>query len=461
MFMQMAGRAHWFLFDVKNHIVLLNEMGVDVAELQTRYEALREEIPREQREGNDAWMRLEQDVVDLDEATEPGGPSVLEEIRALRPSDRVDRYDETLGDDVLADKIHAGWLGRVIGCTLGKPVESFLAEEDSPPRLKEYLQRGGQWPLIGYTREASVVPYWTHLRDDKGMPKWFNNTGSWAALAERLQYAPADDDIQYTGIALRKMQERGRRFDARGTLAYLNWAFSGHNEKAAVRRNLAMGMDFPRATRFMNTTREWITPEIRADLYGLACPGAPEAAAGLAFHDGAATASENGIYGGMFMAAAIAAAFVEDEPRAIIRRGLEQIPAECRLAREIHNTLETVDRNGDDVDKTLAEVYQRLKHYFCIALVNNCCFIVAGLAHAGRDFTKAIGYSVMAGLDTDCNGANAGTIAGVMLGRAGIDAHWTEPLHDTVDLALPHCQRTTISALAEQTLQLLKDHPLP
>jgi ADP-ribosylglycohydrolase len=256
------------------------------------------------------------------------------------------------------------------------------------------------------------------------------------------------------------MQERGRHFDAYVTLAYLNWGTGGHHMKEVIRRNLAAGMDFPRASRFMNTTREWITPQIRINLYGLVCPGAPEAAAVLAYHDAVATHSENGIYGAMFMAAAIAAAFVEDDPQALIQRGLEQIPADCRLAREIRNTLDAVDRNGNDVEKTLEETYQRMKHYFCISLINNCCLIVAALAHAGRDFTKAIGYTVMAGLDTDCNGTNAGTIAGVMLGRAAIDARWTEPLHDTVELNLPHCKRTTISDLAGQTFQVLKNHPL-
>lgn len=461
MYLQLANEKHWFLFDVKNHLVLLREMGVDTAELQQRYEMLRDEIPRDRREGNDQWMQLEQDVLDLDEATEPDAPCDLEGIRASRPVVRVDRYDGSLAEEVLIDKINAGWLGRVIGCTLGKPLESFLAEDDSPPRLKEYLQRGGQWPLTGYTREASVVPYWTHLKEEKGVPEWFNNTGGWAALDERLAFAPSDDDIQYTGIALRKMQEHGRHFTPHVTIAYLNWGGGGREMKPVIRRNLALGMNFPRASRFMNTTREWITPQIRADLYGLVCPGAPEAAAQLAYQDAVATHSENGIYGAMFMAAAIAAAFFEEEPCAIIQRGLEQIPTGCRLAREIQRTLETVDRNGNDVDKTLAEVYQRLKHYFCISLVNNCCLIVAALAHAGRDFTKAVGYTVMGGLDTDCNGANAGTISGVMLGRAGIDACWTEPLHDTVELNLPHCKRTTISGLAGQTLQLLKDHPMP
>jgi hypothetical protein len=460
MYIEIANRKRWIHFDVKNHIVLLNEMGADVAELQKRYESLRDEIPRDKREGDERWSRLEQDVIDLDEATEPEGPNELEAIMEARCADRIDRYDVKLDPDVLADKIHAGWLGRIIGCTLGKPVESFLAEEDSPPRLKKHLRQAGQWPLTDYASEAVCVPYWEYLRDEKEMPRWFGNQGAWKALKERIEFAPADDDIQYTGIALRKMQQQGRDFNESKTLAYLNWGFCGGKEKAAVNRNLSMGMDWRRATRFMNTTREWITPEIRADLYGLACPAAPEAAARLAFYDAAATGCDNGTYGGMFMAAAIASAFVETEPRAIIQRGLEQIPAHCRLADEIKNTLAIADRNGDDVDATLDEVYQRLKHYFCIALVNNCCFIVAGLAHAGADFTKAIGYSVMAGLDTDCNGANAGTIAGVMLGRQGIDSHWTRPLHDTVDLALPHCRRTTITDLAEQTLKLLADHPL-
>ena len=44
------------------------------------------------------------------------------------------------------------------------------------------------------------------------------------------------------------------------------------------------------------------------------------------------------------------------------------------------------------------------------------------------DYSKTVCLAVQCGFDTDCNGATAGSIIGMMVGCDGIDEKWTEPI---------------------------------
>lgn len=63
-----------------------------------------------------------------------------------------------------------------------------------------------------------------------------------------------------------------------------------------------------------NSSVQSIAAWTRADAWGYAAPGWPEKAAELAFKDASANHRRNGVYGSMFFAAAIAAAFAVDDP---------------------------------------------------------------------------------------------------------------------------------------------------
>lgn len=52
-------------------------------------------------------------------------PNELDAIRALRPERKQRAFALDLDQDALLDRFHGAWLGRSVGCALGKPVEGL------------------------------------------------------------------------------------------------------------------------------------------------------------------------------------------------------------------------------------------------------------------------------------------------------------------------------------------------
>ena len=75
-----------------------------------------------------------------------------------------------------------------------------------------------------------------------------------------------------------------------------------------------------------NPNLQGIAAWTRADSYGYVFPGNPEKAAALAYRDASINHRRNGVYGSMFMAAAISAAFTVDDPMEAVRIGPDRDP---------------------------------------------------------------------------------------------------------------------------------------
>ncbi len=184
-------------------------------------------------------------------------------------------------------------------------------------------------------------------------------------------------------------------------------------------------MKFPahRAGAANNPYCEWIGADIRADPWGYMAPGWPERAAEMAYTDASISHRRQGIYGEMFFAAAIAAAFATDDPVEALRIGLSEIPKNCTLARAVRWAL----RGSPDIREyrqARAAVDTRFKGMHPVHTINNACLTIWGLTIGGRDFTRVIGETVAMGLDNDCTAATAGSITGAVVGKRGIPEHW-------------------------------------
>jgi ADP-ribosylglycohydrolase len=368
----------------------------------------------------------------------------LEEIKGRRPQGPR-RLRLQLSDEHLLDRVKGGWLGRCIGCLLGKPVERWTKK-----MVEEYLRAGKAYPLDNYfpfLREG--VP--KYLLFPPGQVEW--TLGS-------IRKMVRDDDIDYTIMALHILEENGFGFTTKDVgdqwLNHFPYNSLFTAERVAY-KNLVNGILPPETATTNNPFNEWIGAQIRADLWGYVSPRMPEIAAEFAFRDAALSHVKEGVYGAMFFSSLIAAAFSTSNIEQLIRIGLSEIPAECEFAEMTKKVLawSKESRDWEEIWKMIDARYGKLPQ---LHTINNAAFVLLALIRGDRDFEKSVARAVMAGSDTDCNGATAGSIMGVILGAERIPEKWSNPLNDIIESDIVEFNSNSISKLAERTHTLARSN---
>ncbi|MFF0852622.1 ADP-ribosylglycohydrolase family protein [Streptomyces sp. NPDC003280] len=345
----------------------------------------------------------------------------------------------------LADRVHGGWLGRIAGNMLGKPVEQ--GEVWTRERIDRYLREADALPLTDYLPEPADPADAAALR-----PEWRQ------CVRGRVRGSCRDDDVDYAVLGLHLLETHGFGFSTEqvGDLWLLRLPYlQTFTAERAAYRNLANGLKPPLTATYDNPYQEWIGALIRADVHGWTCPGDPRRAASLARRDAVLSHTGNGVYGAMWAAALIASAFTARDVREALQSALAVIPASSRLARTVRRVM-SLHEARLAWEETLDTVSGETAGLGWIHTVPNAAVLTAGLLYGGGDFTRTVALTVRGGLDTDSNGATAGSVAGVMTGAAAIPARWTEPLRDTVRSAVFGFDGVRISALAERTVRLAR-----
>jgi len=307
-----------FLNAIRQEIVQRRHEGCDVEAIEKRVE-----IAIKKSDGLRA-VELHNILCDL-ESLQPlesfpyTEPSTLDEIRAERP-DGPRRMELNLTDNQMLDRIHGAWLGRAAGCVLGKPVERGWNKD----QIDSYLQFAKALPLNDYIPLVEGHPDGLKL-DSPGYPSTNCTRG-------RVHYATIDDDLDYTVLGLHILESYGPDFTSRNVAETLLDRLPDINLfwplKIMAYRKL---LNNP-STTWQHHQNERIGGQIHADPWGYSAPGWPEKAAEFAFRDVSLSNVKNGIYGGMFVAAMLAAAFVTSDVEEVIKIGLSEIPRNCRLA---------------------------------------------------------------------------------------------------------------------------------
>lgn len=347
-----------------------------------------------------------------------------------------------LGTD-LADRVLGGWLGRIAGNMLGKPVEQ--GDHWTRDRIDRYLRQTGALPLTDY------LPAPTDESDGFALrPEWRQ------CARGHIHGSCRDDDVDYAVLGLDLLETYGFGFTTEQVgdqwLLRLPYLQTFTAERVAY-RNLANGLKPPLTATYDNPYQEWIGALIRADVYGWTRPGAPRDAASLARRDAVLSHTGNGVYGAMWAAALIAAAFTAPTARSALGTALTVIPASSRLARTVRRVL-SLHETGLGWEDTLVTLSEETSGLGWIHTIPNAAVLTAGLLYGDGDFTRTITLTVRGGLDTDSNGATAGSVAGVLCGAEAIPPQWKDPLEDTVRSAVFGFDRAQISELAERTVRL-------
>lgn len=352
-------------------------------------------------------------------------PNGIDDIR--HESSWVEDSPPTLDADDAASRVASGFLGRVCGCVLGKPIE-VRADSDT---LRAAFSAAGEWPIDDYVSER--------VQTVGGLPRLHR---SWVeSVRERLAYVPPDDDIHYTILGMLALERHGIGFTQEDLVDLwvnslpVRWTF-GPERTTMVKLGQWL-LDRPpsqlepaQLASAFNPGEELCGAMIRADAFGYASPGRPAQAAELAWRDASLTHRRTGIYGSMFIAAAVALAFTTEDPLDLCGQALRFVPRRSRFHHIVSDSLRQVAEARDWEDAYLRIHGKYGEYTHCMVLQE-----VGTLINTLR-FASSVGdgicLQVMQGNDTDSFGATAGSLLGIRFGSAGLDPRWTAPFNDTI-----------------------------
>jgi ADP-ribosylglycohydrolase len=342
-------------------------------------------------------------------------------------------------------RIQTAFLGRVCGCMLGKAFEIDVTMEE----IRAALEPLGEWPLADYPSEQAI----------HALPI---QQGQWLELArERIDHVAPDDDLNYTILAMLALESHGKDFSRDDLLGL--WLFNlpiaatfGPERtillKAGIETLTGQDRDLEGWTSSLNPGEELCGALIRADAYGYACPGRPALAAELAHRDATLTHNRTGVYGAMFVAAAIAAAFVSENRMDVFRTALRFVPLRSRFHEAVSHAIDAVEQASDWLDgyHRINETYGR--YGFC-RIYQEIGTVINSVSFA-EDIGHGICLQVCQGNDTDSFGATAGSILGAFFGGGYLDPRWVEPLRDDIHTALALFHERSLSRIAQRMSEL-------
>jgi len=318
-----------------------------------------------------------------------------------------------LNEGDFRDRIHACWLGKNIGGTLGMPFEG--------------------------KKETNAAIFYTDLKPGEPAP---------------------NDDLDLQILWLKALEEHGGRVDARILGEYwLKYVPVDWNEYGVGKANMKLGLLPPLSGEFNN--QQWKHSNgawIRSEIWACLAPGYPALAAKIAREDACVDhGSAEGTLAEIFTASLESAAFVESDRDKLIAFGLSMIPVESRVAKAVRAAVEA-KRAGKDWQAARLDVIKATEDTGWFQAPRNVAFTMIGWLYGDGDFGKSICTAVNCGDDTDCTGATLGSILGIIGGAKAIPAKWREPIGDkikTVAVAgfpIP----PDINALTDRTLAMAK-----
>lgn len=287
----------------------------------------------------------------------------------------------------LRDRIHACWIGKNIGGTIGAPYEGT-----------------------------------TKILDVDGF-----QTASGAPLP--------NDDLDLQLIWLEAMNQKGPKHINSKVLGeyWLSYVGPWWNEYGVCKSNMKEGILAPLSGNFHND--EWKNSNgawIRTEIWACTFPGLPDEAIRMAFEDASVDHGYGeGTIAAIFIAAMESASFVVNDLRELIKIGLSKIPEKSRVAQSAQIVLDAYDL-GQDWKTARNRVVEDSRDLGWFQAPANVAFVLIGLLYGKGDFKQSVLLAVDCGDDTDCTGATVGAIMGLLLGVEGIPKDWRDHVGDAI-----------------------------
>ena len=287
---------------------------------------------------------------------------------------------QVISESIYEDKMKAAWIGQMVGVGWAAVTEF-------------------KW--IG-----DIIP------EDK-IPEWDNN------MVNQFD----QDDLYVEMNFMASLEKHG--IDVPVRRAGINFANSTFGLAAAndrARENLRAGIAPPASGHpQFNINCEDIDYQIESDYSGIVAPGMPQVPVNLGEKFGSLMNYGDGIYAGQFIGGMYAAAYFENDIRAIINKGLECIPDSSLYALCVHDVISWYEQDSvnwqgtwkkivDKYYKTLEyQPYHRAtpKAWAGIDAKLNGAFAVLGLLYGHGDIDSTFYISARCGFDSDCNPSSA------------------------------------------------------
>ena len=309
----------------------------------------------------------------------------------------------------LQDKIKGGWAGQTIGVTFGGPYEfrfqgTFI---------------GDYQPLLwydGYLKKTMTDN--PGLYDDLYMDLTFVDIFEKHGL-----HAPLDSFA-----------------NAYAHAGYMLW-----HANQAGRYNILNNIKAPASGHWHNNPHaDCIDYQIESDFAGLMSPGMPNTASQISDKIGHIMNYGDGWYGGVYVGAMYALAFVSNDMEYIVKNALNTVPKESEFYQCMNDVINWHKKFPDDWKQTWLEIQKKWADDigcpdgvfapFNIDAKVNAAYILIGLLYGEGDFTKTLEITTRCGQDADCNPSSSGGILGTILGYDKIPAYWKQGLKEAEEI---------------------------
>jgi len=289
--------------------------------------------------------------------------------------------------------------------------------------------------------------------------EWRRQINDVSFYTQNLEGEPLpNDDLDIQLLWLVALEECGIEINAHTLAEYWCLYVTPHwAEYGTAKINMRSGLMPPLSGTTHNAYKDSCGAFIRSEIWACIAPGRPDIATRYAFEDAILDhGNGEGTYAEVFVAALESAAFAIADMRALIDIGLSYIPTECEVAKAVGTATRAIDAglSWREARDEILRLHRGSSHMNMPELTSpedrekgfhqgkqgydvpsNIGLMVFGLLYGGDDFDKMICTIVNCGEDTDCTGATAGSIYGIIHGATAIPQRWIDPIGRSIKTA--------------------------
>jgi len=363
----------------------------------------------------------------------------------------------SISQTVLQDKLHAFWIGQLVGNYMGFPFENVYVEKPIPILVDRYYDYSDKTDSLRLNANDArgFVPILTGL----------------------MEGAVSDDDTDIEFTTLHAVEEYGLDI----TYEEITEVWKKHiNRKIWVanrtaRNLMEQGLVAP-ATGSKENNEHWfqIDPQLVNEIWSAFYPGMTKKAVERADWAAHITNDDWGTHPTLAYAKMYSAAFFEKDVKKLVEMAHEVIPEGSPFKEGMADVIQW-HQEHDDWRVTRQLIHDNYYRYkkgdyeapvsIVSSLNNGLCGIMAILYGEG-DFLKTVSIATSAGYDCDNQAATCGGLLGVLNGMNGIpdflkyevakSTTWERPFNNTyINFSRDHLPvYTKITDLVERTLHV-------